>query len=260
MSVHKVYVNNNKNPYLLDDEGFLLFNKYTWFATSGNYPYLRTKLNRNGREIVLKFHIELMKNDILNNIINSNTRIIVDHINGNVYDNRKSNLRVRTQSENNMNKKIQRNNTSGVVGVSWHAKQKMWNAHITVNKKKINLGSFYYFRNAVKARIDAEDKYFGEHAYRLRDELYNDYINTILNLPHKEEPLIIPVKRNRKYPKGISYDKRLKKYKARIEKNKVVEYEWFNNLDDAILWRKHKENEYYGENVLYSIDKLEKQI
>jgi len=257
LSVHKVYVNNSKNPYLLDDEGFLLFNKYTWFATSGNYPYLRTKLNKNGREIVLKFHIELMKDNILNSVINSNTRIIVDHINGNVYDNRKINLRVRTQSENNMNKKIQSNNTSGIVGVSWHAKQKMWNAYITINKKRINLGSFYYFRNAVKARIDAEDKYFGEHAYRLRDEAYNDLINSILIMEDIEEP-IFTVRKGKYEVNGIS--KFRNKYRARLFINGKEISSIHNDLKSAIEWRKEKEIEYYGKLLTFTDEKIDRQI
>ena len=46
----------------------------------------------------------------------------IDHKNGKLSrnDNRKSNLRIATRSQNNMNKDKQKNNTSGVSGVGWH--------------------------------------------------------------------------------------------------------------------------------------------
>ena len=91
----------------------------------------------------------------------------IDHIHGkeSKYDNRKSNLRVVTHSQNGMNRDLQSNNTSGVVGVSWFAKTNQWRAHIMVNRKFIHLGLFDKFEDAVKARKQAEEKYFGEFSY-----------------------------------------------------------------------------------------------
>ena len=68
----------------------------------------------------------------------------VDHKHGKSsrHDNRKSNLRVCTPSQNQMNRGLLPNNTSGVPGVSWHKRDKVWRAYITANKNNINLGSF----------------------------------------------------------------------------------------------------------------------
>lgn len=90
---------------------------------------------------------------------------IVDHINGNPLDNRKSNLRVATRSQNNMNRKIQSNNNSGVTGVSFYQRKNMWSSEILVNKKKIHIGYFDKFDDAVAARKKAEEKYFGEYSF-----------------------------------------------------------------------------------------------
>lgn len=84
----------------------------------------------------------------------------VDHINRNQRDNRRSNLRICTQAENTRNSSVPKNSTTGVTGV--HKKGKKFSARIEYNKKRINLGCFASFEDAVKARLEAELKYFGE--------------------------------------------------------------------------------------------------
>lgn len=57
-------------------------------------------------------------------------------------------------------KKVRKNNTSGVTGVNYIKNIKKWNASIFFKGKKINLGYFENIDNAIKARKDAEEKYF----------------------------------------------------------------------------------------------------
>ena len=64
-----------------------------------------------------------------------------------------------------MNKGLLSNNTSGVTGVTWCSADNKWCARITVNKRRINLGYFNTFEYAVRARKEAEEKYFGEWSY-----------------------------------------------------------------------------------------------
>ena len=59
---------------------------------------------------------------------------------------------------------IQRKNKTGAKGVSKNGKR--WVASIQINKKRIYLGIFKNFDDAVKARKEAEEKYFGEYAYK----------------------------------------------------------------------------------------------
>ena len=73
---------------------------------------------------------------------------VVDHINGNPLDNRKTNLRICTEAENNRNVSIQSRSTSGLKGVSWYSAGNKWKAQIKVNGKRIHIG---YFTNKEEA-------------------------------------------------------------------------------------------------------------
>lgn len=90
-----------------------------------------------------------------------------EHIHGakSKNDNRKANLRSATQSQNLMNTQLRKDNTSGVKGIYWRNDTHKWSATIWVNKKYISLGCFESFDAAVKARKEAEEKYFGEFSY-----------------------------------------------------------------------------------------------
>lgn len=89
----------------------------------------------------------------------------VDHIKHNTYDNRKKYLRIGTISDNNVNRTRARNNTSGVTGVCFHKGTQKWTAYIRKDGKRIYLGVFSNFDDAVKARKQAEEKYFKEWSY-----------------------------------------------------------------------------------------------
>lgn len=89
----------------------------------------------------------------------------IDHRNNNKVDNRKSNLRKATISQNTMNRAIRNDNTSGCTGVYWNKQRNKWVAKIIVNKKQIHLGFFDKLEDAIKARKNAEGKYFGEFSY-----------------------------------------------------------------------------------------------
>ena len=63
-----------------------------------------------------------------------------------------------------MNRSLNRNNTSGITGVNWDKSVSRWKAHIGINNKYINLGSFIIKYDAIICRLQAEAKYYGEFA------------------------------------------------------------------------------------------------
>jgi hypothetical protein len=67
---------------------------------------------------------------------------LIDHENHITDDNRWSNLRSATYSQNMHNKLMHKNNTSGVKGVAWYEPTKKWCAHITHKGKMRYLGYF----------------------------------------------------------------------------------------------------------------------
>lgn len=87
-----------------------------------------------------------------------------DHEDRNPLNNRRYNLRIATATENAQNSSINKNNTSGFIGVGWNKKTAKWVAYIIVNKKHLHLGYFSNKIDAIKARLNAEAKYFKEFA------------------------------------------------------------------------------------------------
>jgi hypothetical protein len=81
----------------------------------------------------------------------------IDHINGVRSDNRWANLRLATSADNQRNTKLRNTNTSGVMGVSWHARGGKWTARISHNSQEKYLGLFDDFFDAVCARKSAEN-------------------------------------------------------------------------------------------------------
>ena len=89
---------------------------------------------------------------------------IVDHINGDYTDNRRSNLRICTHSQNQGNRKsLNRNNTTGYRGIA-QLPSGRWCAHIKRNRRKFHLGVYATPEEAARAYDKAALDHYGEFA------------------------------------------------------------------------------------------------
>lgn len=88
----------------------------------------------------------------------------LDHANGDPTDNRITNLREATPSQNVANSRRASWNTSGYKGVVWNKKSRRWQGQIRINGKLKYLGLFPTAEGAHAAYTDAAVKFFGEFA------------------------------------------------------------------------------------------------
>ncbi|SHE65852.1 AP2 domain-containing protein [Seinonella peptonophila] len=137
--VHEVLIDTEDLPRLID-----LGRK--WKKASANYAVTNTKMALTDKWIEIRLHRFIM---------NCPSHLLVDHINHNGFDNRKSNLRICTKGENNQNLQGARkhNKTSNIRGVSWKKSSGKWRAYATINRKQNHLGFFDHLHEAEAAVI-----------------------------------------------------------------------------------------------------------
>lgn len=136
---------------LVDSVDFEWLKQFKWFANKGGYA-VRSVKNPGGTVLM---HREIMV---------APKGFSVDHINGNPSDNRRANLRICNQSQNGANSRVRKNNTSGVPGVSWEKRFKLWRAYIMINRKQVFVGHYKDLNVAKEAREQKARELFGEFA------------------------------------------------------------------------------------------------
>ena len=67
--------------------------------------------------------------------------------------------------QNQMNAKPRSNNVSKCTGVHYQKDDNKWIATIQIDKKKVHLGTYKNYEEAVSARKQAENKYFMQYSY-----------------------------------------------------------------------------------------------
>lgn len=150
-----------RNYFYFDLEDYDKIKDHCWHFHPSGYLYTNTKIDDSHKKRTnLKLH----------RVILGLTKFedVADHIHGenSRFDNRKSNLRIATRRQNNTNRKISSNNTTGITGVYYKKDFNKWYANINVGICKTKfLGYFENKEDAIKARKEAEKKYYGEYAY-----------------------------------------------------------------------------------------------
>lgn len=141
---------------IVDDEDYEWLNQHKWCVAHCTNKYYAVRfISVNKKRIQLYMHREIM---------GAMKGQEIDHRGGNSLDNRKSNLRFCTRSENLQNQHRTKNNSTKFKGVSWHKLRHKWQAYINFNKTRIQLGYFDNENDAAKAYDIEATKLFGEFA------------------------------------------------------------------------------------------------
>jgi hypothetical protein len=134
---------------LIDSKDYDLARGYRWYASRG---YAVTNIRENGRRTLLRMHRLFLPD-----------AIEIDHKFGNKLDNRRSEIRPATHSQNLAN----RPKWTGAFrfkGVFRHKDCRKFHAQIKVHGKAIHLGYFDSEIDAARAFDSASRKYRGEFA------------------------------------------------------------------------------------------------
>jgi hypothetical protein len=134
---------------IVDDESYYDLMKYKWWYNGWGYTACHIDDNKN---VLMHRHL-----------LNYTGKDVVDHINGNKLDNRKSNLRIVTREQNSQNGTVSKKATSQYMGVCWAKECNKWSCQINVNGRKKHLGLFVDEIEAAKCRDIATKLYFGEY-------------------------------------------------------------------------------------------------
>ncbi len=141
---------------LLDDEDYARIGWRCWRLKKSNKggTYAVATAYENGRCRMISMHREIM---------NPPAEVALDHINGDTLDNRKSNLRAATNSQNQQNRHKARGR-SQYKGVGWHEQAGKWQVQIKLNGKSRYVGIYANEIVAAKAYDRAARKLFGPYA------------------------------------------------------------------------------------------------
>jgi len=146
------------NVAYVDNEDYEKLLKFKWrLSKECNTCYAVCNYSTgDGKQHTLRMHREIMKHP---------KGFEIDHINHNGLDNRKKNLRICTRSQNARNRRgINKNNESGLLGVSWDSSHNKWKAQIQINNKRTHLGYFDNKEDASKIFNKKSKEIYGDFA------------------------------------------------------------------------------------------------
>lgn len=145
---------------LIDDEDVEKIQDCS-FAISSNEHYIRIKDNSGLYRPLANY---------LCNYTFDETKWVVDHRNHDIYDNRKDNLFLVSQTDNQGNKKNQSNNTTGFRGIVWSERTKGWRVQIRFHKHFVARKWFKHFIDAYNYWYNEYHKYYSDCAYNIFDD------------------------------------------------------------------------------------------
>lgn len=137
---------------IIDDEDYEWLSGREWCAQKGKYTWYAVSIEAEGKN---RMHRLILGADIGQQ---------VDHQNHDGLDNRRTNIRIATRSQNGGNRLPVTGKSSKFKGVSFDRDTNKWAAYIRKNLRLIKLGRYHSENDAAKAYDEAAIKYFGAFA------------------------------------------------------------------------------------------------
>lgn len=142
---------------IVDDDDFEDLTKHKWYYMPIGYAGRHSKLSDpEGSGKFIYMHRVIM---------NALPKQEVDHVNHDKLDNRRINLRLASSRQNKCNTNLRINNKSGLKGVSWSKRRKLWTAQVKVSVGRTqNLGYYDNKYDAYAAYCSVARELYGEFA------------------------------------------------------------------------------------------------
>jgi len=141
---------------MVDDADFDWLNQWKWRASvKSNTVYAITGIKRNGRRTSLLMHRAILGV--------TDSKVDVDHGDGNGLNNQRENIRSCTHSQNMMNQGSRRG-LSKFKGVCFKQSSKRWAAAISINRRIKHIGYFSNEEDAGRAYNQFAKIHYGEFA------------------------------------------------------------------------------------------------
>ena len=141
---------NGDDYFRIDKEDYRKVKNYCWCSSHG-YAVAPIRGEKNKFARMHRIIMDCGENE---------DDLVVDHINHDITDNRKRNLRIATNAQNNWNS-INSHNS----GIKYNSNKNTWKVSINYNLQNINLGEFNSYDKAQEIRNKAEQIFYGEFQY-----------------------------------------------------------------------------------------------
>jgi hypothetical protein len=139
----------------VDDDDYKILSQRNWYLTDQGYAKRRQSLGHKKSMLVMMHRV----------IMRAEKGTLLDHKNHDRLDNRKTNLRFCTKTQNNLNRPKRRDNTSGSKNVYWSKANQRWFIKTKVGGKEYRSPNLPSKKEAIRASKKFITKIHGEYVY-----------------------------------------------------------------------------------------------